>query len=93
MKLLLQAFAGLGFLVASTGPYAVVRHPMYAGAFCLLLGVPPALGSGWAFFAVFALVAVIVWRLLDEERALATNLPGYRAYQQTVKYRLLPGVW
>lgn len=82
-----------GQRVTSTGPYAVVRHPMYAGALCMLFGVPPALGSVWAYSGVFALAAVIVLRLFDEERALAAGLPGYRAYQATVKYRLIPRVW
>jgi len=82
-----------GQRVTSTGPYALVRHPMYAGALCMLLGVPPALGSLWAFFPVLALAAVIVVRLLDEERILAASLPGYRSYRQSVKYRLIPGVW
>jgi protein-S-isoprenylcysteine O-methyltransferase Ste14 len=50
--------------VISTGPYAVIRHPMYAGAFIMLFGIPLALGSGWAFVFVFLLFAAIVWRLL-----------------------------
>jgi len=79
--------------VISTGPYAVVRHPMYAGAFIMLLGIPLALGSWWAFVPVFLLIAAIVWRLLEEETFLADNLPGYAGYQASVRHRLIPGVW
>jgi len=79
--------------VISTGPYALVRHPMYAGAFIMLLGVPLALGSWWAFIPVFLLFAAIVWRLLEEEKFLAKNLPGYASYRQKVRYRLIPFIW
>jgi protein-S-isoprenylcysteine O-methyltransferase Ste14 len=79
--------------VVSTGPYAVVRHPMYAGALLFMLGVPLALASTWALFGVVALVAVIVWRLLDEERYLAQHLRGYDEYRRRVRYRLVPHVW
>jgi protein-S-isoprenylcysteine O-methyltransferase Ste14 len=80
-------------LVISTGPYALVRHPMYAGALVMLLGVPLALGSWWGLLLVVAMAAVIIWRLLDEEKYLAKNLPGYPEYQRQVRYRLLPLVW
>ena len=79
--------------VISTGPYAVIRHPMYAGAFIMLLGIPLALGSWWAFIFIILLFAAIVWRLLEEERFLSKNLPGYTAYRQKVRYRLIPYVW
>jgi protein-S-isoprenylcysteine O-methyltransferase Ste14 len=79
--------------VISTGPYAVIRHPMYAGAFIMLLGVPLALGSWWAFIFIVLLFAAIVWRLLDEEKFLSKNLPGYADYRQKVRYRLIPFIW
>lgn len=79
--------------VISTGPYALVRHPMYAGAFLMLLGVPLALGSWWAFIPVFLLFAAIVWRLIEEESFLEQNLPGYTNYRQKVHYRLIPFIW
>ncbi len=79
--------------VISTGPYALVRHPMYAGAFLMLLGVPLALGSWWAFIPVFLLFAAIVWRLLEEEKFLEKNLQGYANYRQKVRYRLIPFIW
>jgi protein-S-isoprenylcysteine O-methyltransferase Ste14 len=79
--------------VISSGPYAWVRHPMYATALVMLLGIPIALGSWWGVLIVAALVPVLIWRLLDEERFLARNLPDYVAYQQSVRCRLLPMVW
>lgn len=79
--------------VVTTGPYAVVRHPMYLGASIWLLGTPLALASAWAFAPMVLMLALIVWRLLDEERLLAASLPGYSAYQQQVRWRLAPGVW
>jgi protein-S-isoprenylcysteine O-methyltransferase Ste14 len=77
----------------SKGPYALVRHPMYAGALVMLLGVPVALGSWWGLFTIVPITLVIVWRLLDEENLLATNLPGYAEYTSAVRYRLVPFVW
>lgn len=79
--------------VISTGPYALIRHPMYSGAFIMLLGLPLALGSWWALIFVFLLFAAIVWRLLEEEKFLAKNLPGYSVYRQKVRYRLIPFIW
>jgi protein-S-isoprenylcysteine O-methyltransferase Ste14 len=79
--------------LVTTGPYAVVRHPMYAGAFVMLLGVPLALGSWWAFFAVPVLFAVIIGRLLDEEKLLSAELRGYDEYRARVRARLVPFVW
>ena len=79
--------------VISSGPYALVRHPMYAGAFLMLLGIPLALGSWWAFIPVFLLFAAIIWRLIEEEKFLAKNLSGYASYRQKVRYRLIPFVW
>ena len=77
----------------STGPYARVRHPMYLAALVMLLGISPALGSWWGIPIVFAILPALIWRLLDEERFLVRNLPGYAEYQQRVRYRLLPLVW
>jgi protein-S-isoprenylcysteine O-methyltransferase Ste14 len=79
--------------VISSGPYRVVRHPMYAGAFLLLLATPLALGSWVALPFPIPLILVIVIRLLDEERFLSSNLGGYEAYRQKVHYRLVPYVW
>jgi protein-S-isoprenylcysteine O-methyltransferase Ste14 len=79
--------------VISTGPYALVRHPMYASAFFMLLGAPIALGSWWGLLAVAAMLPALIWRLIDEEKFLAANLPGYMTYKATVRYRLIPHVW
>lgn len=79
--------------VVSSGPYGVVRHPMYAGAFLLLLFTPTALGSWLAVPLPIPLILVIILRLLDEEKYLAANLNGYEAYRQKVRYRLIPYVW
>jgi protein-S-isoprenylcysteine O-methyltransferase Ste14 len=79
--------------VVSTGPYALVRHPMYAGAFLLLLATPLALASWVALPLPVPLILVIIVRLLDEERFLASNLPGYEAYRRNVPYRLVPYLW
>ena len=79
--------------VISTGPYAIVRHPMYASGLLYLLGTPLALGSYWGFVPFVCLVPFLIWRLFDEEQLLGETLPGYREYQQKVRHRLLPGVW
>ena len=79
--------------VISTGPYALVRHPMYSGGLIMLFGIPLALGSWWGMLMNVPMTAAIVWRLLDEERFLLRNLPGYAEYRGTVKYRLIPLVW
>jgi len=79
--------------VISTGPYALVRHPMYAGALVMLLGIPIALGSWWGLLIIVAMMPALIWRLIDEERFLARNLPGYVEYQRKVQYRLIPLVW
>jgi len=79
--------------IISTGPYAIVRHPMYASASLYLLGTPLALGSYWGFVPFAAMMPFLIWRLIDEERFLARNLSGYTAYQKRVRYRLVPFVW
>jgi protein-S-isoprenylcysteine O-methyltransferase Ste14 len=79
--------------VIDSGPYAVVRHPMYAGALILIAGIPLALGSWWGLAPAALLVPVIVWRLIREEAFLAANLAGYGDYRGRVRYRLAPVVW
>src|SRR5216684_2918773 len=63
--------------VISTGPYAVVRHPMYASASLYLVGTPLALGSYWGLLPFVGMVPFLIWRLFDEETFLAQNLTGY----------------
>lgn len=79
--------------VIDTGPYAYVRHPMYAGAVWLFVGIPLALGSWWSLGLLIPFSAVLLWRLLDEERILARELRGYSEYMRRVKHRLIPYVW
>ena len=79
--------------VISTGPYAIVRHPMYASASLYLLGTPLALGSYWGLVPIAAMMPFLIWRLIDEEHFLAKNLPGYTEYQKRVKHHLVPFVW
>jgi protein-S-isoprenylcysteine O-methyltransferase Ste14 len=82
-----------GQRVVSTGPYAWVRHPMYTGALVLVIGMPIALGSWWGLLVVPLFVPILALRILNEEDVLARGLPGYTAYQQRVRYRLIPFVW
>lgn len=79
--------------VVSTGLYGVVRHPMYAGALVMMAGMPLALGSYWGLVPMLAGVPVLAVRILDEEKLLAAELTGYREYAQSVRYRLIPGLW
>jgi protein-S-isoprenylcysteine O-methyltransferase Ste14 len=79
--------------VISTGPYALVRHPMYASAVVYLLAMPLALGSYRALVPMVATMPFLIWRLLDEERLLVRELPGYTDYQRRVRHRLVPFVW
>ena len=82
-----------GQTVISSGPYALVRHPMYAGALVMLAGTPLALGSWWGLLMLVPMKLIILWRLLAEERYLAKSLPGYAEYCQKVRYRLAPLIW
>ncbi len=77
--------------VISTGPYAHVRHPMYAGGSLLFIGTPLALGSYWGLLSFAIVLPALIWRLLDEEKFLARNLPGYVEYCSKVRWRLIPG--
>ena len=79
--------------VITTGPYAVVRHPMYAAALLYIAGTPLALGSYWGFVPIAAMMPFLIWRLFDEERFLANSLAGYTEYQKRVRHRLVPFVW
>jgi len=82
-----------GQKVVDTGPYAVVRHPMYASGALYVCGTPLALGSYWGFVAIAATMPFLLWRLLDEERILTRDLPGYANYRRRVRHRLVPMVW
>jgi protein-S-isoprenylcysteine O-methyltransferase Ste14 len=82
-----------GQKVIATGPYAVVRHPMSAGGVLYTVGTPLALGSYWGFVPLAAMLPFLLWRLLDEERILTRDLPGYAEYRKRVRYRLVPFIW
>lgn len=82
-----------GQSVISTGPYAVVRHPMYTGLSLMMLAAPVALGSWWALLPALLTPPSLMLRILDEEEALASELPGYEEYRARVRWRLIPGVW
>jgi protein-S-isoprenylcysteine O-methyltransferase Ste14 len=79
--------------VISTGPYAIVRHPMYSGALIMLFGTPLALGSWWGFLPFVAIASIVTWRLLQEEKFLVRRLTGYSDYCHKVKHRLVPYIW
>ena len=79
--------------VISTGPYALVRHPMYSGGLLMFLGAPLALGSWWGLLLYPPILVLVIFRLLDEESYLSAHLPGYRAYCAKVTHRLVPAIW
>lgn len=79
--------------VTTTGPYSIIRHPMYIGTIILSLFTPIALGSFWALIAFIPLPALLAYRILNEEEVLSRELEGYKEYCQKVKYRLIPFVW
>jgi protein-S-isoprenylcysteine O-methyltransferase Ste14 len=82
-----------GQRVISTGPYAIVRNPMYASAAVYFIGMSLALGSYWGLIASVLTILGLVWRLFDEEKFLAKNLPGYAEYCAKVRWHLIPGIF
>jgi len=80
-------------IVITTGLYGHIRHPMYLGVLVMVLGVPLALGSWWGLLVLAVTLPMLIWRILDEERMLVKDLPGYDAYAQKVRYRLVPHLW
>lgn len=79
--------------VISSGPYTLVRHPMYLGAMLMYLASPLALGSYWAMLPAVLFIPILVARILNEEKVLERELKGYQEYMQKVKYRLIPCLW
>jgi len=79
--------------VVSTGVYGVVRHPMYLGAILMFVGGPLVTGAASALAVGVALSLLLAVRIIGEEALLVRELPGYDAYRQRVRYRLVPGVW
>jgi protein-S-isoprenylcysteine O-methyltransferase Ste14 len=82
-----------GHRVVSSGIYAYIRHPIYAGALLFFVGAPLLLGSWYGLAAAVVMAATLVVRTLFEERMLMDELPGYRDYAARVRYRLIPGIW
>ncbi len=82
-----------GQKVIDTGLYAMVRHPMYMASTFLFLSIPLVLGSWYAFAIFLCYPALLVKRIKHEEAVLEAGLPGYKAYQKKVKYRMLPFIW
>ena len=82
-----------GQKVVDTGLYGIVRHPMYAVTILLFMMIPLVLGSWYALIAFAFYPVIIIVRLLDEEKLLTEELPGYDTYKQKVKYRIIPFIW
>lgn len=79
--------------VIRTGPYAIVRHPMYLGAMVMYVVIGLALGSYWALIPAVLIIPILVARIRNEEAVLRGELKGYADYMQKVRYRLIPAVW
>ena len=79
--------------VISSGPYAVIRHPMYTGVAIMYSVSPLALGSWWALIPGLMIIPTLIARILNEEEVLSRDLPGYSEYLPKVRYRLIPGIW
>ena len=79
--------------VISSGPYTIVRHPMYLGIMLIFLSTPIALGSFWALIPFILLPILLVFRILNEEKILLKELAGYKEYCQKTHYRLIPYIW
>ncbi len=82
-----------GQRLISTGPYAIVRNPMYSSAALYFVATALALGSYWALLPAVLTTVGLSWRLVDEERLLVQNLPGYREYCAQVRWHLIPGIF
>lgn len=82
-----------GQKVISSGPYALVRHPMYVAILLMFAISPLALGSLWGMLPMILMPVILVLRILNEETVLREGLEGYQEYTQKVKYRLIPGIW
>jgi len=83
----------VGQRVITSGPYAIIRHPMYLGVLLMYLLTPIALGSLWAVPIFSLFIPLLVWRIIEEEKILLRDLPGYAEYCRERRYRLLPHIW
>jgi protein-S-isoprenylcysteine O-methyltransferase Ste14 len=82
-----------GQRVIDSGPYAVVRHPMYLAVITIYLAAPLVLGSWWALIPAAAFPPILAIRAMSEEKILVEGLPGYDEYRKKVRWRILPGIW
>jgi len=82
-----------GQKVIQSGPYRIVRHPMYLGSILMYVASPLALGSYWAIIPALFIIPILVARILNEESVLTKELEGYSEYKQKTRYRLIPGIW
>jgi protein-S-isoprenylcysteine O-methyltransferase Ste14 len=82
-----------GQTVIESGPYALIRHPMYSGTMLMFISCPLALGSYWAMIPAMLVIPVLVARILNEESVLLRDLHGYQEYMHRTRYRLIPGIW
>lgn len=82
-----------GHTVIDTGPYAIVRHPLYSAAILMSVGIALSLGSYWALIPAAAMTLIIVIRTALEDRTLQRELEGYTSYAARVRHRLIPGMW
>ncbi len=82
-----------GQKVITTGPYSIVRHPMYVGMLLMYLSTPIALGSYYSLLVFAFIVPMIIYRILNEEKVLLRGLPGYKEYCKKTRYRLIPFIW
>jgi protein-S-isoprenylcysteine O-methyltransferase Ste14 len=85
--------ADRGQTVVSTGPYHIVRHPMYVGFVLMSPATALILGSGWAMMVAALMMALVVWRTAKEDSFLLRELPGYQEYAALTRFRLVPGLW
>ena len=82
-----------GQTVISTGLYGIIRHPMYTASILMFLSIPLVMGSWYALIPFALYPALMVIRVLDEEKLLSRELPGYEEYKKKVRYRILPFIW
>jgi len=82
-----------GQKVITTGLYSIIRHPMYIGVLIMYMPTPLALGSYWGLIPMSILPVALAFRIINEEKVLRENLPGYMEYCQKTRYRLIPYIW
>ena len=80
-------------ILIATGPYRIIRHPMYLAILMILINTPFVLGTYWAAFGNIGSIILIIIRIKEEEKMLIEELEGYYEYMERVKYRLIPGLW